>query len=343
MEKRWFYGLQSFRAILFIMVFISHSSNFFDCIGGLGAAAVEGFFILSGFLGGGYAYRADISKNGKSLVAECINSLWKKIKCFYPVYFVFLILFLPIKFSSWGNFIKCIFLTQSYWGNADTALAFNWPTWFLSSILLSYLLLPVISRFCKKYRSYSVFFILFIVSIQLLWSFLWRNSYEAYSLGYYMVYIFPVARMLDFIQGNFLYNIFLDSEKKDFKYINSIEILVFLIYIAELLLCDFIPEVYQSTFIWIPISMALVYIFAKQSGKVTKYIANNKTLLWIGKRSFEFFITHRIILGCFSNINSTFVSWILASITTVLVTILMYDWNEQLKIKFQYKSQKSNI
>lgn len=52
MEKRWFYGLQSFRAILFIMVYISHSGNFFHSIGVWGAAAVEGFFILSGFLGG---------------------------------------------------------------------------------------------------------------------------------------------------------------------------------------------------------------------------------------------------------------------------------------------------
>ena len=306
----------------------------------MGGGSCCSFFYTLWILGGGYAYRTDINKNSKSIVAECINSLWKKIKSFYPVYFVFLIVSLPLKFSSWGNFIKCIFMTQSYWGNADTALAFNWPTWFLSSILLSYLFLPVISRFCKKFKAYSGFFILSILSIQFLWSFMWRNSSEAYATGYYMVYIFPVARMFDFILGSFLYNVFIDNEKNWPKYIDSVEILVLLIYIAELFLSDYIPNIFQYTFMWVPISMALVYIFARQSGKVTDYLANNKVLLWIGKRSFEFYITHRIILGCFSTINDTFLSWILASITTILVTILMYDWNELLKMKYQRKSQE---
>jgi peptidoglycan/LPS O-acetylase OafA/YrhL len=329
--KKWFNGIQALRGLMFIMVYISHSSKFFDNYGGNGTAGVEVFFIISGLLGGGYAYKLNSSEEKENIITECIKSLWSKIKKFYPVYFVFLIISLPLKFSSWSDFVKCLFLTQSYWGNADTALSFNWPTWFLSSLLLSYFLQPIISRICKTVKKYSCLFIIIIFVIQFLWAYLWRNSSEAYGVGYYMVYQFPVARMLDYLLGNLLYNIVAANEKKNSKYIDSIEIFVILIFIAELLSFKYVPEIYRYTFMWSPISMGLVYIMTRELGKITKILADNKVLLWIGERSFEFYITHRIILGCFSRINNGIVVWILASISTVLVTILMYDWNNNLK------------
>ena len=48
--KTWFNGLQALRAVLFIVVFISHSGVFVDVPGHLGSIGVSSFFILSGFL-----------------------------------------------------------------------------------------------------------------------------------------------------------------------------------------------------------------------------------------------------------------------------------------------------
>lgn len=183
-KKEWFDGLQALRGILFLLVFISHSGDFFPSNGAWGGAAVEIFFVLSGFLSG-YFYDETVRLS----LANCFLSLKKKIMAFWPLYMIMLFVSVYYRNDGLATFIKCIFLTQSYFGNTETALSFNWPSWFLSSILLSYFLSPVLNKLCKKIESKSLLLMLLLFMFQISFAFYWKNMAEPYSFGYYYIYI----------------------------------------------------------------------------------------------------------------------------------------------------------
>lgn len=149
MKKTWFEGLQVLKAILFIMIFLGHSGKFIATYGLLGGAAVAPFFVISGFLSGhGY----DESNDKEIWAIACFKSLWKKLIKFYPLYFITLLFALYLKDGLLEGFLRHVFLIQSYFGDAEATMAFNSVGWFLSSIMLSYLLAPLINRICCRIK-----------------------------------------------------------------------------------------------------------------------------------------------------------------------------------------------
>lgn len=68
-KKIWFNGLQSLRAMLFFVVYLSHSIGFHTQYVIYGGAAVSTFFVLSGFLSG-YFYKND---ENSSLMLQCVR------------------------------------------------------------------------------------------------------------------------------------------------------------------------------------------------------------------------------------------------------------------------------
>ena len=208
-NKTWFSGLQALRAMLFLTVFISHSGRYFSTEGTWGAFAVEVFFVLSGFLSAHAENNAQNSLGGglKSGIERVKHRLLK----YYPLYFVMLLFMVPtadLSVKSLIVFILNLFLLQSYVGKAGAALSFNWPAWFLSSIMLSYFVSGILNRMRNAVKKHSIITIICIFAFQTLWAFLWRNNHEAYKTGYYMVYICPLIRMLDFFQGMLLFSVY---------------------------------------------------------------------------------------------------------------------------------------
>ena len=92
-NKRYFHGLQALRGILFLLVFLSHSGAFIGFTAFAGAFGVSAFFVLSGFLSGYFFNPAQIQ--GK-MIQVGVLYLWKKLKTFYPLYFAFLVLSIPL-------------------------------------------------------------------------------------------------------------------------------------------------------------------------------------------------------------------------------------------------------
>lgn len=341
--KRWFNGLQSLRGILFLLVFYSHSGKFFYVPNylDLGAFSVCVFFILSGFLSSYDVYSSDWSFI--RIISDGFSNVFKKLKKFYPIYFLFLLVAIPLTFKSFKNLFYCTFLIQSYFFDTKIALSFNWPTWFLSSLLISYFLAPLLCRVFRFKMVYeNIICVLFTIVIIAIWTYVWRNDSEIYGRGYYYVYIFPLARALDFIIGINLGFLFQKNDNLDeiseFKvsFATVVETVV-IISICGLFTIGkiFVPRIATYTAVFIPFAVMLILVFARERGLITRYFANNKVILFIGKLSFELYIVHRMVLLFYSHFDQSMFSWFSALLSTLLLGIMFYSLNNLIIIRKQ--------
>lgn len=311
----WLCGLQSLRGILFLLVFVSHSGAFFKTDGIYGGMAVNTFLVLSGFLS---ALRYNRQNN--SLFLQCIDSLWRKFKRFWPMHFAFLLLSVCLVPCSCGDFLKCFFLIQSYFGDAVTAQSLNWPMWFLSTMMLSYLLSPLINRVAYSIRRFAPYAMVVLVGVEFLWAFMWQGSGAATSdPWYYWVYVCPAVRLLDFMAGVLLGVIY---SHKSYRVCNCpsavVESVAIGLYIVPVLFYARLPIQFAASALWLPGSAAIVWVFASQNSSITK-CCNVSWLMWIGRRSFELYVAHRMILLLFSKASVVCAPvWVLALSVTCI-------------------------
>lgn len=110
--------------------------------------------------------------------------------------------------------MKCAVLLQSYFLDANTALLLNWPSWFLSSLMFCYFTAPIINRLLEnRTKKFYVLSSVLLFAVAIVWSYVWKDEPEAYGRGYYYVYIFPPARVIDFSQGSILSFCFIKYRK----------------------------------------------------------------------------------------------------------------------------------
>ena len=331
-QRHWFNGLQALRAILFIIILLAHSLAFFpvEILGG-GAPAVSCFFVMSGFLSGYFfkqKHRGDIG-----LLKECVSSVFKKVAKFYPLYFVMLVVSIFAVGGTPGNFVKCLFLLQSYFGDAATALSFNWVSWFLSSMLLCYLLSPVLNRACVKVEHRLVFVVVLMIclmGVAAVWGYSWRTYRQNSDLGYYFTYIFPPLRVLEYLEGILLALLFRAREQRACpKYYVLFEGCVLLLFIAMLVYGGQFPTSFRAVK-YIPISLFLVWIFAREGAGLVRIIAC-KPLVSMGAYAFELYIVHRMVLVIFAGIGTTFLHWVLAVMTTFIVSYVAKELTSEVR------------
>lgn len=332
MPKQWFDGLNALRGILFLIVFVSHSGAFFPADGIWGAAAVGAFFILSGFLNG---YQdngtGDLSLN------ICFKSLWCKLRKFWLLHVVFTIAAVVIlrKFSI-VDFFANIFLVQSYLLNAKRALSLNWPSWFLSSITLCYFLGPILCRLFARVSRSCVVVILCVNLFQFAWAYVWRNQAGAYGSGYYWVYICPFSRVFDFVVGVLLARFFcmVSRRRTDFsRYADFVAMLSVIVLALLFRFHNHLGLIFQYTAIWtIPFSV-IVFLMAQCLGKFDGFIAQCRWLSWFGRRSFELYIVHRLILVVLAPIpgkENFFWCWVEALVVTCAIAEVIAHMKDML-------------
>lgn len=290
----WFDGLQSLRGILFLLVLVSHSGAFFQTVGAYGAMAVSAFFVLSGFLSG-----VRYTEANDALPMQCLKTLWRRWKRFWPVCAVVLPAAAFLNPCGKADFLKCLFLVQSYFGDAETAQRLNWPTWFLSSILLSYLFSPLLVRALRGLGRHVPWSILFFWVAELCWAWLWRGTKAAATdPGYYWVYVCPLARLADFAMGVALGQCHMRCHGAGGRLTWSPtlrECVATGVAILSMLCFDRVPVSFIGSAFWAPASVALVWVFAWREGPLTRSCCSG-WLMWMGRRSFELYVVHRMVL-----------------------------------------------
>lgn len=324
----WFDGLQALRAILFLLVFVSHSGSFFRTDGAWGGAAVAMFFVLSGFLAGQKTPEA-----GGCWWKESLCVLWRKIRKFWILHLVFLLIAAWLLPGRFRDFVRCLLLVQSYCGRAKVALSFNWPTWFLSSLMLCYLLSPVLNRRVRRAGSLVWLLLPVIWAVQGGWAAVWMGTEADYGPGYYWVYICPLARLADFTCGLALARLharYAPLHMGSFAR-TGCELAVVAAFAALLRWHGWLPQTFQYSLLWMPIALCLIWIFAEKGGLFTRACCN-PVLMWIGACSFELYVAHRMILEAVARFGGKNVAWwLLAVVATVAAAVLSSGFSARVK------------
>lgn len=322
--------LTSLRFIFAFMVFASHLSFLeksesnvlswiYDSIFREGYIGVSFFFILSGFILA-YNYQDGILKNQKSKKTFYIARFAR----IFPLHILTLIISLPLTYnlflqnkSLWlSRAITNLSLTQSYIPLKSIYFSFNAPSWSISDEMFFYLVFPFLILSIPKIKVFRNSLILSVIAIIPLLTLVIPENYY-----HQIFYINPFTRVIDFIIGIFIFNIYKTFAQKErsINY-NYLEISAILLLLVFFIFHPSIAKVARYSFYyWIPMSY-LIFSFSFQKGKVSNFLSK-KIFIHLGEISFGFYMFHQLVLRYFSIINFKF----LDINNEILITILTFS------------------
>lgn len=304
------------------------------------------FFILSGFLA---AYTMKDKKLPR--VSEFCK---KRIKKVYPLWLMTTSFFFILSMAEFlirseisitnistllFKTVIDIFLIQSWIPGYPYLFDLNGPGWFLSSMLLLWILtIPMLKIIQRMERKQKKAFLVGIIIIQIVWDFARMNIgiMGRYATGVWWLY--PIS---SYVVG-LLFGSEFRSEKVVNKYSYVISSHIFII--CGIIICYFVT--FNITFIenavLIIYMMYLIWVLASEKSSLCK-IMSNKLLVFIGGISFEIYMLHIPIdrfLGFFGFIHNEVVSFIVVVCLTVLAAII---WNKIMSWYRQNNSRRTVI
>lgn len=313
-------GFNILKGLMIILIFLSHcgSFSFLYTESIWGAAGVNCFFVLSGFLSQ-YHYKNNYSLSLGIIKDKYLHFLNK----FYIVYFIMLVLYTFIYVFNLSKFIKCFLLIQSYFFDTNIATSYNGNAWFLSTLMLPYVFSPLINKFVIEKNNRLLFFVALIMFIiQLVLPFVFINNFDK---GYYYVYIFPLVRLFDYYYGCILYKkiksnntiIGIIDNKRLVYYILSLIYIFFVKYINVRLL--------QYNVAWLPFSIILILLFYNYEDVFNNRIINVlvKLIDIIGMNSFYIFISHRFVMLCVLKFDYGIIGFLITIVLTCIFVIFL--------------------
>jgi peptidoglycan/LPS O-acetylase OafA/YrhL len=305
-----------------------------------GHIGVSFFFILSGFILA-YNYQDGILKKTKSKKKFYIARFAR----IYPLHILTFIISIPIIFLKaeqdrtllfWQG-ITNISLTQSFIPLREIYFSFNSPSWSISNEMFFYITFPFLIIFLKKSKkNILTLLFLFLTLITLIILIVPKNYYQG------IFYVNPLIRIIDFIIGIVIFNIYSTILKGQNKIrYNLLEVTSIIILIIFFLFHQYIsPVARYSFYYWIPMSY-LIFSFSFQSGKISKFLSK-KIFLLLGEISFSFYMFHQLIITYFHVINSKFI-FIESDIAIAFITFIISVMTSYYSFKYFEKPMNSLI
>ena len=275
--------IQGLRVLLMMGIVLLHVYGNKPVFGG-GNELVSFFFVVSGFL-----YR-------DKLIWQ--KYIVKKILALFPAYWIVLLIHCMMSMLGGVNkftvdIIPYALLVQSWIPQVSVfyALKYVGVAWFLSSLLFCYILSPICYRVILRFFSnrslpLMIFFYLCVLACMELDKF--------FSLGGWLAYISPFARLFEYLMGMCLWSAIKDkqqvhlSKRKDILAIFFVVIYFCLIYFQILGGGTSIIHVLLITFIFVCDSNIVKLIFA------------NKWIVWLSSYVMFVYLSHQsLTLSCF--------------------------------------------
>lgn len=283
----YYLSLQSLRGIFALFIFFHH---FAFISGGDGLFAAGGdsgvafFFILSGFvMSQGYMSREAVCTSGKSFFVF----IGKRFSKIYPLHLLCLAGAIAIdSFTFRYADIANVLLLQAWVPDASWYFSGNSVGWCLSDFLFFYSVFPLLCHAYRNHRKtflriYVIATVLFLVLIVPAIGNKWVDA---------VVYISPLTRLLDFIFGILLWEVY-----RSFTTIYHIGRRAFydgisglLCLIATIIFWYVVPSRYGLSILWWPASALLIWYAITSGQKVLSF----KPLVWFGNISFSFYLIH---------------------------------------------------
>lgn len=353
-------SLYALRFFVSIGIYLHHLSYPW----GLGTLGVTFFFVISGFASAYSLNQGEFNINKNFLK----QYYCKKILKIYPLYLITFIMSIPVlnytNFRFDGkNVIIHLLMLQSYYPSGKEVFLFNGLSWFVSDIMLFYLVTPFIFLAAKKIKKRNNFIYL-LTSIVLLMTaallaYSLKDKLSPVSTVWWFIYISPYFRIFDYIIGFMIGMVFTNIKDKIHTNIKTFSLFSVLeissVIIGYILIRS--PYVRIMTIrygvYFIPIVATVIFTFAFGQGIISK-ILSFKPLIYCGKLSFVIFMIHQLVISyasiligsSFFNKNKTtfnnlkpaiFLFFIILCISDVIYRYFMPTSNKLLTTKFNLK------
>lgn len=290
--------IQSFGGLRFVfvmLVFMSHYSwgdtPMFDFGGDCGVAF---FFMLSGFgLMNGYGDRAvDGSLDTRRFVL-------RRLRRIYPMHLVamvFAAVAIPWSFVDAKADVAAILLLQSW--SADAYFATNGPSWFLSTLIVLYLLFPLMARCVGRMSLRGA--VMLAVALLVLMTAVYAATACAHidkDAATRWLYVFPPARIVDFLLGMVVFRLCRAAAPRvvdlSTRTANALQT------VSMVLTAALVPIYYAvgipwelGAIFWLPMA-AVIAVFVLTDGKgLTARLMSSRILRCLGGISMEIFLLH---------------------------------------------------
>ena len=291
-------SLQTLRFVFALMIFHHHFFGHPQIIQ-FGTFPVAFFFILSGYV---MAIGYDDKVHSPSF--QYRSYLIKRLIRIVPLnlFCLGLLLILPITqdvtthelhTSIYQYLIIDVLLLQAWIPILEIYFSGNAVAWFLSSILLSYILFPFLLKLIGGKNGkllILVSLIIYMIGIHLI-----RSSVHQF------IYISPFFRVVDFTLGITLYYALKGISLSGGQIVKGtvLELFAIIVAIFSLLVYPYVQERYGfASLYWVP-SLLLIatFTFSNMLGGALSRLLSYSAFVSLGGLSFPFYMMHTIVIG----------------------------------------------
>lgn len=300
-------ALYGIKFIGFLGIFLHHLVYPFA----FGKGFTTFFYIFAGYI----TFYSFNKHNFKLTKKSYKNYILNKIIKNYPIYIITLLMSIPYLYPcehhifNIKDFIIHSTMIQTLLPNyGDKIYMFNGLSWFLANLMIFYLIIPIIYHYSKKYKINKNNIILLVILIatiamHIIIAYIFRGNIEAYSKRFWLLYISPISRFLNFMLGFTLSNLIIINNKIIAKIPNYIftilEIIAMLSIISISINISFIPEsFYANGSEAILMSILLISVFSFDKGLISKLIGN-KIFVKLGKNCIAYYMLHQVFINYF--------------------------------------------
>ena len=294
--------LDGLRGIFSLAVIFYHYSSYYlpDFISNLffireSYTFVDFFFVLSGFV---------IAYNYNTLGTK--KDLWlylkKRFIRIYPLLFFTTIIFLIFEITanilfpklvdthesiqmSFFKTIDTLFLTNSTPIFRNTGMGMNYPSWSISSEMISYVIFGVISIYFIKVKKFlAIVFVVFLTFLFLIWK-------------KYFFFLGDYGFIRGLVSFNFGYFVWYFSQKK-IRLNNNLEYLIPIILLILLQQLNSYDGEFKQMFglFTIPLFFGLsIFTLLKTNGFLSEFL-DKKPLQFLGKVSYSLYLNHSLLI-----------------------------------------------
>lgn len=237
----------------------------------------------------------------------------KRLAHVYPIHIITFLISLPLLYKDvlrypLKNIVYAFFnimLLQSFIPKKAIYFSFNSVSWNLSSLLLFYILFPMILVLVKRITKdgSSKLAIMYIV-IFIIGEFIFVTIFKFNVYSHWLFYISPFFRIIDCVIGMLLALIYLQNKeyKMNFYAINILEFMSLLALTVALINFKYINQSYRYGIYYMPFLCFIIYIYAFQRGIISK-VLKNRIFVYLGTISYSFYMIHLLVLRYAGYIN----------------------------------------
>lgn len=326
-------GLRFFAALL---VFVSHiqwsnSLDIYQKIFNEGYVGVSFFFILSGFILS-LSYKDKISCGIISFKRYLFLRFARLTPLHLATCFPFVIL---AAYKGDFSVIKLFFnvtYLQSFVPYSGVYFSFNAPSWSLSNEMFFYIcffplaLISLKKLFINTISLGSIIVIAaFVVTVTIGSGVFWGSN----SFAHWLFYIFPGFRVLEFLVGMILYEIWNRGIRLRAIFIPISYIVLF----TSMYFASKVPEAFRMSLFYLPASALFLYSHLTSNSVVNKFYST-KIMALLGNASFAFYLIHQPLIGLFNRVLSSlslsdFSFFAITLFCISLLSIIVYELYEK--------------